>query len=609
MSRTAKTLVIMLLLCWAALAGQAQTDETAASPYAAVPTTRTADGGFVLGDPAAEVKIIEFADFLCSHCQNYKPVIDSFIQDYVLSGQAQFEYRMFPVVDPTLSPLSAALVECADAQAPGTFFEAHDRMFEWVSSQGFVAASAAADFAALLDLDAAALSECADSATQHQQDAAYGQQLGVRGTPALFVQYGSAAPLSIALALPEQYAALVNANRPPASPPTRIETGRYAGISTHRTADGGFVLGSPDAPLTIVAFEDFMCPHCQAYQSTLHQFIETYVRSGQAQFEYRFFPVVHSEYSPLTAAVAECAGLQDPAAFWNVHDLLFEFASVGAIDTDIGSRIAALSDLDADAIADCLGGSMQALIDVQLGQQAGVGGTPGMRARAADGELQVIYAGQQPLERGGTALEVLGALAEGSPQVSIGAPQRRLRDASRMENPSLLSGEPCRPPCWQNITPGQSTLTAAQTALAALESFQIADSNPSGFELVYDGGGVCCQVASQDGALVSHIILQFAPHISVADVIAEYGEPTYVTGQEFSADEAMLTLFYPEDRMLLYALTAGSEGELTAESPLVSAIYTSETLMTSLIASTPLDIWKGYLKYSDYMDGQFDHNP
>ena len=91
------------------------------NPYEAVPQSRTDDGAFVLGNRDAKMRFIEFSDFLCGHCQNYESVVETFIQQFVLTGQAQIEYRMFPVVDPVLSPQSAALAECADTLSPAFF--------------------------------------------------------------------------------------------------------------------------------------------------------------------------------------------------------------------------------------------------------------------------------------------------------------------------------------------------------------------------------------------------------------------------------------------------------------------------------------------------------
>ena len=64
--------------------------------YDTIPQTRLADGGFVLGNPESRVTIVEFADYYCPHCQDYKPVADRFIQEFVMTGQAQYEFRVLP---------------------------------------------------------------------------------------------------------------------------------------------------------------------------------------------------------------------------------------------------------------------------------------------------------------------------------------------------------------------------------------------------------------------------------------------------------------------------------------------------------------------------------
>ena len=102
--RTSAIVALMLSQLWIIRA------QPNADPYADLQKSRTDDGGFVLGNPEAPVKIIEFSDFLCASCQNYEPVISSFIREFVVSGQAQFEYRIFPIVDPELSVVSANLV-------------------------------------------------------------------------------------------------------------------------------------------------------------------------------------------------------------------------------------------------------------------------------------------------------------------------------------------------------------------------------------------------------------------------------------------------------------------------------------------------------------------
>ncbi len=576
-------------------------------PYSDVPKFRTEDGGFVLGDPAADVKLIEFSDFLCPSCQNYEPIISGFIQDYVITGQAQFEYRIFPVVDPTLSAQGANLVECAEVLRPGAFWHAHDMMFDLVIKQGFTEHTATA-FADSLALELDDLLACSAEASQYEIDAEYGRSLGVRGTPALFVQYDDSPPLSIALPLTEHYPAIVNAIRPESTEPVTIEFGDYAGLTTFRLEDGGFALGDREAAVTIVAFEDFLCPHCGAYTATVKQFAREQVRAGNANFEFRFYPLVNPQYSTTFAKTAECVAAQDLRLFWDAHDLLFEFAGAGNLD-DAPAKLATLLGLDAHSLNECLDRAIQFLVDTQLGQSASVSGTPAIRARAGGGAPQVIYAGQQSYDRGGLPLEMLTALAEGAPGVSIGPPEPTLLNANFLQDTSLIDGEPCAPPCWRNIVPGETDMSVALDLVASEEALNIVQSSDWGFVFQLETGAPCCQVASDNEGRVASILLQLAPRIDIGDVLQVYGEPEFVSGQPFSESEAVIMLLYLERQMALYVVVPGVEGQLEATSPVVSAIYASEDVLARAFGAMPFDRWKGYLKYSEYMDGEFDHEP
>ncbi len=593
--------LISLVFCTMAWA------QESADPYADLPKSLGGDGAFVLGNPDAPVKLIEFSDFLCGSCQNYEPVIAAFIRDYVMTGLAQFEYRIFPVVDPLLSVESASLVECADTLQPGAFWQAHDLMFAIVSQQGYSEASQAL-YADSLDLELERLKDCARDASQHATDAAYGLGMGVSGTPSLFVQYGNSAPVQIALAMPEHFPAIVNALRLVASEPVSIEHGDYAGMTTQRLADGGFLLGDADAPITIVAFEDFLCGHCQAYLPTIKQFINDYVRAGKASFEFRFYPLVNPQHSTSFAKTAECVALQDPRLFWDAHDLLYDFASAGQFE-DLPSKLANLLGMDEDALVACHDRAMQFLVDTQLGQSAGVTGTPAIRARDSQGRVAIIYAGQQALDRGGLPLEVLAGLAAGDAGFSIGPPERSLLNDRFMRDDSLLSGEPCAPPCWQDIIPGETEIRTARAIVQELESLNIVDEAEGNLLFRQGEGDPCCQILSGEDGIVTAILLQYAPITGLGDVLAAHGEPQFVSGQPFSEREAVLMLYYPARRLALFAVVGGHDGQLDENSPIVSAIYASEELLSAAYGEAPFDHWKGYLKYSEYMDGEFDHQP
>jgi protein-disulfide isomerase len=62
--------------------------------------TETAEGGFLMGNPNAKVKIVEFGSMTCPHCREFdeegaKPLIDN----YVKGGNVSYEFRNF-VRDP-----------------------------------------------------------------------------------------------------------------------------------------------------------------------------------------------------------------------------------------------------------------------------------------------------------------------------------------------------------------------------------------------------------------------------------------------------------------------------------------------------------------------------
>ena len=595
MTRLLRSAIAALIVCLTTVLVAAQSNP---DPYADLPKSRTDDGGFVLGDPGAGVKLIEFSDFLCTSCQNYEPVIQSFIQDYVMAGRAQYEYRIYPVIDPELSVYSASLVECADALRPGQFWRARDLMFELVSSRGFTDESALA-FALTLGLEADPLSDCAAEASQHVNDARYGLSLGAEATPSLFVQYGDSAPTPISLALPAHHQAIVNAIRPSSTAPLLIESGRYAGLQTFRRADGGFVLGEPAAPITIVAFEDFLCPHCQSYQTNVDAFVEEYLRAGAAQFEFRFYPLVNPQYSTTLAQTAECVAAQDLRRFWDAHDLLFEFARRGNLD-DAANRTADMLELDPLALQSCLDRAIQFLVDTQLARAVMVSGTPAVRARQDNGALQLIHLGGQPIDRGAPTIFQLRQLMAGESQVSIGPPKRTLINERFLADSSLLTGGPCAPPCWQNIVPGETTLAEALEIVSALEGITVLRQAEHAFQFGSPGGPACCQISADERAAVSAIILQFAPAMTIGDAVDVYGEPLFFRAEPYAEAEALLWFYYPERFTMIQIVVPGVDASLEASSPLAAAYYLSAQDMADALDAGAFRPWQGYVAYQEY---------
>jgi protein-disulfide isomerase len=185
----------------------------------------------------------------------------------------------------------------------------------------------------------------------------------------------------------------------------------FSQIEQSRLDDGGFVLGSPDAPITIVEFADFLCPHCYEYDVVvIAQFIKDHVITGQARLEYRMFPVIDPQASLLAAAMAECSETLNPGSFWNARETLFALISLQGYNTLTPFRFAARAGLDFDALATCVGTSTQLQVDQALGQAIGVQGTPAVWMRLADGELVPVEYDGTVYNRGGIPLDVLAAV-------------------------------------------------------------------------------------------------------------------------------------------------------------------------------------------------------
>src|SRR6266446_8294402 len=78
-------------------------------------------------------------------------------------------------------------------------------------------------------------------------------------------------------------------------------------------------LGSKEAPLTIVEFDDFQCPYCNRfYLETFPDLKKNYIDSLQVRFYSMDFPLDIHQNALLAAEAGRCAG--DQGSFWPFHD-------------------------------------------------------------------------------------------------------------------------------------------------------------------------------------------------------------------------------------------------------------------------------------------------
>lgn len=142
----------------------------------------------------------------------------------------------------------------------------------------------------------------------------------------------------------------------------------------------GLSLGDPNAPVQMVEYADFQCPHCyNVYLGAEDELIETYIDTGLVHFTYRPVGFLGPE-SDSSAAAAFCAGEQN--LFWPYHDTLFANFSHSNAGGYSESRLVSMADsvgLDVPAFEQCMAdgtglAGMQAAVDEARAN--GVNGTP-----------------------------------------------------------------------------------------------------------------------------------------------------------------------------------------------------------------------------------------
>jgi protein-disulfide isomerase len=172
----------------------------------------------------------------------------------------------------------------------------------------------------------------------------------------------------------------------------------YASIEQGRTKDGAFILGDSDAPITIVAFEDFLCPHCQNYEPTLQEFIREHVINGDARLEFRMLPVIDQTLSVLVFQLVECADILHPNSFWDARDVMYDIVINSRFQESSTEEFAERLDLDYEELMDCTEDAEQVYADLQVFYDNSnyVTGTPSVGWREGDGELRFDGLSSQP---------------------------------------------------------------------------------------------------------------------------------------------------------------------------------------------------------------------
>lgn len=106
---------------------------------------------------------------------------------------------------------------------------------------------------------------------------------------------------------------------------TDAEIDRYQAVvdQAEPVTDDDWIYGDPNAPITIVEYEDFQCPACPGFSLSVKALIEDFP-SIRVVFRHLPLPSIHDK-AYISSMAAEAAGVQ--SKFWEMHDVLYTLQS------------------------------------------------------------------------------------------------------------------------------------------------------------------------------------------------------------------------------------------------------------------------------------------
>jgi protein-disulfide isomerase len=139
---------------------------------------------------------------------------------------------------------------------------------------------------------------------------------------------------------------------------------------------GGYSLGRPDAPLTMVEFTDLQCPYCRQFATTTFDELKrNWIDTGKLRYISRDFPLEFHQQAMNAARAARCSGEQ--GKFWEMRWALMRNANL--LSPAFITKTASDLKLDAEGFAACAATTkFDNAIQADMAEAAGVGvtGTP-----------------------------------------------------------------------------------------------------------------------------------------------------------------------------------------------------------------------------------------
>ncbi len=137
--------------------------------------------------------------------------------------------------------------------------------------------------------------------------------------------------------------------------------------------DGSPVRGPESAPITIVEFADFECPHCGEVAPAIDKVIEAH--KNDVRFAFKFYPLPAHPHADIAARAAAAAINQNK--FWEMHHALFtnqrhlEQTDLDSYAKELGIEVSRFhADMQSNQVTERIAK------DKKLGEDLQIGGTP-----------------------------------------------------------------------------------------------------------------------------------------------------------------------------------------------------------------------------------------
>ncbi len=103
---------------------------------------------------------------------------------------------------------------------------------------------------------------------------------------------------------------------------TDMSVDPFAEIRSKLHVGSSPTLGPENAKVTLFEFADFECPSCRQLDRVLREYLPQH---PEVRLVFKHYPLTEIHPWAMTAAIAtQCAFQQSPAAFWKMHDAIFD---------------------------------------------------------------------------------------------------------------------------------------------------------------------------------------------------------------------------------------------------------------------------------------------